>query len=85
MTEKANTTGPIITISMTPEAIDIVLAGLAKLPLETSNNLYHGISNEKQKQMERYAEKNAEAQVVGMEAQPGESYEGPSTKDGSPE
>ncbi|MGE3549758.1 MAG: hypothetical protein AB7I29_07670 [Geobacter sp.] len=45
---------PTIILTMNEQAVDTILAGLAKLPLEVAYNLFEGIRMEKEAQLQQF-------------------------------
>lgn len=58
MSVAESTHNPTITLIMNKEAVDTILLGLAKLPLEIAYNLFEGIRQEKEVQLKQFHEES---------------------------
>jgi len=54
MTATVSGPTPTIILTMNEQAVDTILAGLAKLPLEVAYNLFEGIRMEKEAQLQQH-------------------------------
>lgn len=52
--------GPVITLQMDEQAVDTIMRGLSKLPLEETYHLFNGIGQAKEAQIRQYKEAQQE-------------------------